>query len=888
MALLRENILGLIGSRRYHSAILTTFSFDFFFFEMKAMKWLRSCGVRNVNVLIDGHYYSELMQQLGGEEMKLSPGYSLYPVFGKSIFHPKVWMLFGEKEGLLIIGSGNLTNAGNGNNEEIWAAFHFDIRFAENAALFSSAWNYLQQLCSSTKGYTQEKTIRWIIDHVKWLYELPKPAPAEFLSAAGKEKVAFLYNSAQTTIWQQLTDLIGNQKVIEITSFSPYYDKNGKAIQALGKLFPTAKLNIVIDETGSVPEEMTVAKNYTFYDWYDLGISRSLHSKAEVDAGNSKLHAKIVHFRTASGKDYCLFGSANVTPEGLGLPGITPNAEASLLIESPEGGLMNRLGIKLKKPSMLSDFKMAKEKSIYDSVIGHNRNKVHLLSAEWVYDDLYVYAGGNFEGELLVKLFDSENRILQSLHLGPFVHEMKVRPSASLHGVHHLELYDKLTEKSVSNKALLTDHYLLAKTHPNPKTEDIERIYNDIQAGELNKVLDLLHYAILDETEWAESATVLANKGSQVIKSTEKNEPGKLYDLSGYKAMEYRSNEKGLLFSSLSLRVLDVLKFVRSKDFIASTESELRVDEQEEDLGSTSGVEETEVTTVKNVSLPALKSEKRKLISFLENIYKQQQFLLYSNVKPKDYKPTLTDLSKYLIALELLFEFGGRSEQYVEKEKEKEHQFIYLPINGEEPYLNDNVKGCCLNIIGDFLMLVRYGFKEYEFDYTRNKISQLQHEALISTIVCVLNMRWKETEENYAKCMLLNSVHYLGYRNSNTFNKQFPLIKKFVTEKADLLKRKTPLFHDNLNWFEKFILPAFNNTISKLERKDFDTTTHKGSIIYKSPWGYCLVKDISANNEFTLIRPGFLWNNQLRDYVMHNNDKVYNPIVLKQFIHVKI
>lgn len=884
MALLRENILGLIGSRRYHSAILTTFSFDFFFFEMKAMKWLRSCGVRNVNVLIDGHYYSELMQQLGGEEMKLSPGYSLYPVFGKSIFHPKIWMLFGEKEGLLIIGSGNLTNAGNGNNEEIWGAFHFDIRFSENAALFSSAWNYVQQLCSTTKGYTQEKTTRWIIDHAKWLNELPKPAPAAFLTTAGKEKAAFLYNSAQTTIWQQLTDLIGNQKVIEITSLSPYYDNNGKAIQALGKLFPTAKVNIVIDETGSVPEEMALAKNYTFYDWYDLGISRSLHSKAEVDAGNSKLHAKIVHFRTASGKEYCLFGSSNVTPEGLGLPGVTPNGEASLLIESPDGGLLNRLGIKLKTPSKLSAFNMTKEKSIYDSVIGHNRNKVRLLSAEWVYDDLYVYTEGTFEGELLVKLFDNENRLLQSLQLGPFAHEMKVRPSASLQGVHHVELYDKQTEKPVSNKALLADHYLLAKTHPNPKTEDIERIYNDIQGGDLNKVLDLLHYAILDETEWAESATVLASKGSQPVKSTEKNGPEKLYDLSAYKAIDHHSIEKGLLFSSLSLRVLDVLKFVRSKDFLASTQSELRVDEQEEDLGNTSGVEEAEVNIVKNVSLAALKSEKRKLMSYLENLYDHQQYLLYSNEKPKDYKPTLTDLTKYLIALELMFEFGGRTEQYVEKEKEQ--QFIYLPINGEEPYYNYNVKGCCLNIVGDFLMLIRYGFKEYEFDYTRNKISQLQHEALISTVVCVLNIRWKESEAHYAKCMLLNCLHYLGYRNSNTFEREYPLLKKGVSEKAELLKHKAPLFQDNLNWFEKRILPAFKYTISKLERKEFDTTAAKGSIIYKSPWGYCLAKDISKHNEFTLIRPGFLWDDHLGDFVMHSNDEVYHPIPLKQFILV--
>jgi hypothetical protein len=89
MILERENILTLIGSRRYHSAILTTFSFDFYFFEMKAMKWLRSCGVRNINVFIDGHYYSELMQQATGEEMQLSAGYSLYPVFQKSVFHPK-------------------------------------------------------------------------------------------------------------------------------------------------------------------------------------------------------------------------------------------------------------------------------------------------------------------------------------------------------------------------------------------------------------------------------------------------------------------------------------------------------------------------------------------------------------------------------------------------------------------------------------------------------------------------------------------------------------------------------------------------------------------------------------------------------------------------------
>ncbi|MBK8587136.1 MAG: hypothetical protein IPN88_17710 [Bacteroidetes bacterium] len=50
----------------------------------------------------------------------------------------------------------------------------------------------------------------------------------------------------------------------------------------------------------------------------------------------------------------------------------------------------------------------------------------------------------------------------------------------------------------------------------------------------------------------------------------------------------------------------------------------------------------------------------------------------------------MTDLTKYLIALELMLEFGGKSEKYVEEDKE--HYFTYLNYNGEEPYYNDSVK----------------------------------------------------------------------------------------------------------------------------------------------------------------------------------------------------
>jgi hypothetical protein len=888
MALQRENILGLIGSRRYHSAILTTFSFDFYFFEMKAMRWLRSCGVRNVNVLIDGHYYSELMQQNGGEEMQLAPGYSLYPVFEKSIFHPKIWMLIGDKEGLLIIGSGNLTNAGNGNNEEIWGAFHFDVRQSDNTPIFSAAWSYLQTLCSSIKGYTREKTTKWILDHSPWLKELPKAAPAQFHAVAGKEKIAFLSNTSDSTIWQQLSSLISREKVIEITAMSPYYDLNGKAIKALSSLFPSAKFNVVIDKSGSVPESLPNAKDYFFYDWYQAGVSKSMKSKTEGVDTNSKLHAKIIHFKTRDGIEYCLFGSANVTPEGLGLPGASANSEVSLLIQSTEGNLFNKLGIKLKSPEKLSAFKTEERTNIYESILSHNSYKVKLLSAEYLYDELYLYTEGSFKNPITAKLFDRENRVLHAIDIEECREEMRTKPTLSLEGAHHVELYDTRTDKPISNKILLAEHYILAKTHPNPQNEEIERIYNEIHNGELTRVLDLLPFALNDDTEEDIARTVISGKKPETKEKEEKQGPEKLYDLSSYKPVAHHSLEKGLLLSSLSLRVLDVLKFIKTKAFAVSAEDELRVDEQEEDLGSISGLDERELKIIRNISLHILKTERRKLLHYFEQLHSHQQDLLSlakNNTKEK-YHPTLTDLTRYLIALELLLEFGGKTEKYVNDDKEQ--YFVYLDFNGEAPYNNDNVKGISLNIIGDFLMLARNGFKEYDFEYTRNKTEQLKFEALTASIVCLLNLRWRESELPYLNTTLLNCLHYMGDKTPAGFNDLWKDLYPAIADKSNSLKHLSGSGENNWNWFEHRIVRAFKKTLKQLEAKDFDTTVSKGEILYKSPWGYCFVKDISKENDFTLSRPGFWWDDEQQDFIKHTDDEVYRPIRLVQFIRIAI
>jgi len=884
MNLHRENILTLIGSRRYHSCILTTFSFDFYFFEMKVMKWMRSCGVRNINVLIDGHYYSELMKQSTGEEMQLTPGYSLYPIFQNKIFHPKLWMLFGKNEGLLLVGSGNLTNSGNGNNEEIWAAFHFDVRFPENSQVFSVAWDYLSAVSSTTLGQTNDKTTKWIIDQSQWLNELPKTDRYQFCRTAQDEEIALLYNSETTTIWGRLKEVLKDQNVIEITTISPFYDINGTAISEMKVLFPQSKMNIVIDENGLVPSSLKASENYMFYDWYDVGVSKNQYSRSE-DV-KSKLHAKIIHFITAEGIEYCLLGSANVTSAGLGITGVEKsNSEVSILIKSGEGGFLNILGIKLSgdKIKRISDFSLQNSRFGYDTILENNRFIINLLAAEYLYRELIIYSRGSWSQQLQVVFFDRNNTIIRSSIIQKYEPEIKLKLDPDLTGFQYVQLAD-IDGTYLSNKLLLTDYFLLAKTHPNPQTEEIERIYSEIQSGELSKVLDLLNYAMIDETENEDGLNIIQAGGSKKRNQEEKKEPDKLYDLSAYKPIFDANYEKALLFSSPTLRVLDVLRFIQTKGISSGKTNDIRDDEQENDLGNINGNEANDIKIVHYQSHYMLSSERRKLLNYFSNLSRYQHDILYGKTRGTPYKPTLTDLTRYLIFIELIHEYGGKTEKYVEHDQQ--HFFTYIPFT--ENYDNDNVKGCCLNIIGEFLLLVRLGYKEYEFEYTKLKVEQLGHDALINTIVCLLNNNWSEKEMHYFYTLTLNAMHYLGWKDAVNNTEKYHVFKAGLKNRIRELKHRASSLHENIARFNRDICPVFHKVILRVTNKKFDLHATEGNIIYKSPWGYCFIKSVAAPNRYTLVRPGFLWDTEQKDYIKIRPTEEYIPLELPSFIVVDI
>jgi hypothetical protein len=61
-----------------------------------------------------------------------------------------------------------------------------------------------------------------------------------------------------------------------------------------------------------------------------------------IGAKQSKLHAKILHFKTKDNKNFVCLVGANITSAGLGISN-SANAEVSLFIKSEKGNILEKL-----------------------------------------------------------------------------------------------------------------------------------------------------------------------------------------------------------------------------------------------------------------------------------------------------------------------------------------------------------------------------------------------------------------------------------------------------------------------------------------------------------------------------------------------------------------
>ena len=334
MALKRQHIFDDIlggGSSVFHSAVLTCFSFDPFFYCNFFRPQLNARGIINQLVLIDAGCLDEATES---ERFSVIPGASAFEGYTPlriecptgGVFHPKIGMYIGEKRVTAVIGSGNLTYSGMSFNDEAWCAFSVASADSPDAPLLASIWAYLKSVIARQHVGSAELQVGWMLENSALLQRLDAmgPSGATEPDSAG-EMFTFAANTPSGAIFDRIVEAVGGNRVQSIRICAPFFDMQGTALKRLCDIFSPSRVDcLVLPEEGALPAKLD-RDAYPAIRFYRLEMSD--------EKQNRMVHAKILQFNTNSGTVLAI-GSANASVQALGGDGKYSNDEADVIMTS--------------------------------------------------------------------------------------------------------------------------------------------------------------------------------------------------------------------------------------------------------------------------------------------------------------------------------------------------------------------------------------------------------------------------------------------------------------------------------------------------------------------------------------------------------------------------
>ena len=239
------------GRNDFHSAILTTYAFDFHHFEYQVLRSLRQKFITNVAVFVDYRMLNEVIGLTTGKLKHLSQSYSVNGIMSKGAFHPKINFLIGDNKLLMFLGSGNITPGGHGKNHELFTGFYADSKESSQLPVLLEAWTYLQALVRDIPGYNQERISKTISTNAD-LLKTDQIRKHSFYKLDDNIEVALLYNDS-SSIFNQIVSLVPKEEIEKITIVSPYFDEKGDTLISLQKHFNTSVMDVFLSTRFGLP-----------------------------------------------------------------------------------------------------------------------------------------------------------------------------------------------------------------------------------------------------------------------------------------------------------------------------------------------------------------------------------------------------------------------------------------------------------------------------------------------------------------------------------------------------------------------------------------------------------------------------------------------------------
>ena len=589
----RQNIIKLLGDRTniYHSALLTTYSFDPIYFEAVYLSTLRKLGITNVVVLMDASLYDQLLSDSNYQCHRVSQyNYTLVrkESFHSGVFHPKVVLLFGEEEGTLIVGSGNLTYSGLANNDEVWNAFHVQGNNSIHYPLFYQAWKYLSQSANQTSSLVSRQ-IDWMLEQSPWLHQETTDSTA--LLSSGEE-CALLYNTAESTILDKLLLSIGDKRIVSIKVIAPFYDAEGDALSALKKQLAPKEMLCILDlERQSAPYSLLKTDTSTVF--------------CKSDSSNP-LHAKIFELQ-AEDETWLLCGSANAGNIALGTGHYAFNDEVCILLHcNTQRNYIAELGLKYIALTQEERKSIIKPKQIEKDP---NKLQVKFVYCEEQNDELRLqFSKDGIKGELT--LLDSHQSIIYQKNIITR-QDMSINiADVEIANLNMAVLMNNETE--ISNRLLVVREVNVERGNPDPKRRKLSRLLDDPDL--LENLSHILGYIEFDD----------AKKMSKRVKSADNTTSDEQEDVAVTSDRFNVLKDSALSISMHSgIRILGYLRQILFKnEEIENTEDDLLEiddegskgdDEKEKDFDHKSS-EASDAAKMRNDVVSFLK----KMLSFLQ------------------------------------------------------------------------------------------------------------------------------------------------------------------------------------------------------------------------------------------------------------------------------
>ncbi|WP_044211534.1 hypothetical protein [Flammeovirga sp. OC4] len=859
----KQNILELLGGnkRKYHSCVISSFSFDFNYFETRLLPTLRVLNINNTIILADGNYLEYAQEQCIGEEFKPHRGYSFHGVYTKGVFHPKILFLTGEKDGLLLIGSGNITSSGLNGNDEIWAAFQFNTKEEnKHAPIFKEVWNYLKSFESNLLGASIQK-LHWVEEYTPWLTKLP--TPSGWIEKNTYTSIRFIGNSSTKSTISQLMEYVPQNSVENIQVVAPFYDLKGELLIHLIEHYQPQLLQCFVDQSfESLPYQLDKAYHdkIQFYDWSD---SYEVSEDEKVKK-ITRLHAKLVQIKLSDGTTYLYFGSANASIPAFGENGKSAlNEEAGLLIKQSNKDFIKELGIEANHRKSIIDYTPP-------SNLKHQNNKIfksifyfRLKYAEAKGDKISIKLDDKIRAcDCQLFVFDKFDNQIEKISFTTEKEET-IFITSQLEDVFKVQAIEIETNRT-SNFALVHHADTFFRSNPQQKNSKLHQLLN----GEIENYSSLEKLMSYLSSNWGEFQN--ERKDSKInIRSHGADEPKEVKNISQEEFMT--PSEKSLLkqlgvSSSPTNLILQFLQSVRAHLHDQNIESGIEEEELTKD--------ESERGNDVRDDLPETEGEKadyKKTLSYntfiISKLDKQYDKILYDYLKSKDtnkkieFKITEEEIKHLLIVLEVIMLNYDQEEE--SEDSKKPNIKLRLLLNGKLNQKEFGLKKFLMTTVSKFLLIANNNIVTESDDISIARMKQFKASLMSYILFITFNMSWLPDEEKYKNNLILNTLHTLKIGDDiKSYQSIFNQLDKYLDEikflDRDILQE--------IKYLRKITLPkylAWNNE----KRKPLNEITDS-DIIFSTSIGFYHLVNKRANLNFDFKRVGydyqngdFLWTN---------------------------